>query len=86
MNNDQEETKTTHKVYIAQVSFYAPDAGPMNVIARDEAHARELIPNLLPNFRDVKILDIVEQSLIQRPKVHEENEPGANAPSSPTVN
>jgi hypothetical protein len=71
-------------VYIAQVSFYAPDAGPMNVIARDEAHARELIPNLLPNFKDVKILDIVEQSLIQRPRIADPDE--GNAPSSEMVN
>lgn len=79
MSNDNEETR---KVFIAQVSFYAPDAGPMNVIARDEAHARELIPQLLPNFKDVKILDIVEQSNIMVPKLSQTDDEGTPTPSN----
>ena len=78
MSEDQVEK--THKVFIAQVSFYAPDAGPMNVIARDEAHARELIPKMVPNFKDVTIHTVVEQTLIQRPRTPDPEE--GNAPSS----
>ena len=62
------EDNKTHKVYIATVSFTVHEGTPMRIVARDEAHARELIPQMLPkHLEDLKILDIVSEDAIQRP-------------------
>lgn len=63
MSEDQ-AVPTTHKRWVAQISFYAPDAGPINIIAATEEEARALIPTLLPNFKDIQVLSIVEFSKI----------------------
>lgn len=64
------ETKDERKVYILNISFWAHDSGPVQVPAKDEAHARELLPKLLGDrFKDITILDVYEQGNIVRPDV-----------------
>lgn len=62
----QGECKHTHKAYICFIQFYRPDSGPVRIVARDEEHAKELLIAMLPNMKDVKILEIVEESKIQQ--------------------
>ena len=50
-----------HEWYILQVSFYQPVAGPARVLAKDEAHARELAVKLSPGLKDLEIHSCVRE-------------------------
>ena len=56
----EETDKEERYMYVAQVSFWQPNSGVLHVRARDETHARELLPKLLPSIRDLEIHDIVK--------------------------
>lgn len=59
------------RVFVAQIGFWQPDSGPVQLLARDEAHARELLPKMLSHFRDLVIYDLVDQSNIVKPQAIE---------------
>lgn len=69
------------KRFIVHISFWLPEAGPIQVWANDEAHARELAPKMVPHLKDVIIHDIFEASALE-----EHHEPPQSAPSTPTIN
>jgi len=76
--------ETTHTVWVAQISFYAPESAPINVIAQTKEEAMEIIPRMLPNCKDIVIHTLVEQSAIKRPKQFTSDEPPM-APASEAV-
>lgn len=55
----------THKAFICTISFYEPNSGPIRILAKDEAHARELLPQMLVHVKDLKILDVVAEESIK---------------------
>ena len=54
------EDDTTRHLFLAQVNFWAPNSGTVQVRARDEAHARELLPKLMSEVRDLQVIDIAK--------------------------
>ena len=62
-----EDTKQ-RTMFIATLSFYEQHSGPMRILARDEAHVRELIPQMYPQLKDLTILDIVEEKNVRLPE------------------
>jgi hypothetical protein len=72
------------KLYVAQISFLQPDSGPIQVPARDEEHARELIHKMLAHLRDLKIHDIFEHDKMDRP-MPSEAPPGSTTPTEKVI-
>ncbi len=72
MNDDTkfEVTKVSEarESYILQISFWQPSGGPVRVLARDEEHAKELLPKLLPGVRDIQIHDVMLEKDIHQPE------------------
>jgi len=77
--------ETTHTVWVAQISFYAPESAPINVIAQTKEEAMEIIPRMLPNCKDIVIHTLVEQSAIKRPKTATPMDEPPMAPASEAV-
>jgi hypothetical protein len=74
------EDKDKRKRFIVQISFYIPESGPIQVWATDEAHARELVPKMVPHLKDVQIHDIFSADDVEK------HEPPQTAPATPTIN
>lgn len=71
-----EDTDTkTHSMFIATIAFYEQHSGPLRVLAKDEAHVRELLPQLYPQLRDITVLDIVPEKAIRMPEPPTEDDP-----------
>lgn len=78
------------KRYIAQISFYMPQFGPVQVFAKDEEHARELIPKIGSHLRDLTIHHIApseefEQAILDDMPPMDGDE-GGSAPTNTMVN
>lgn len=54
-DNDKRE------VFVMQISFYRPEAGPVYVLAKNKEHAKELLPKLMPSCKDIVVHDIAAQ-------------------------
>ena len=65
----------THSMFIATISFFEQHSGPLRVLAKDEAHVRELLPQLYPQLRDITVLDIVPEKAIKMPDAVEDDTP-----------
>ena len=68
-SSDQAEDTGKWRSFIIQAGFWRYDAGPLRVIARDEAHARELLPKLLAQVKDLEILSCVAEADIEHTEV-----------------
>lgn len=55
------------KLYIVNVSFYQPNAGPIEVWATDEEHAKEMAKKLLPQVKDLEVLDVCLYDSMKKP-------------------
>lgn len=71
------------KLYVAQISFLQPDSGPIQVPARDEAHARELISKMLSHLKELTIHDIFENDKMDKPV--QDAPPGSAAPTEKVI-
>jgi acetyl-CoA carboxylase carboxyltransferase component len=80
MADETVENNENRKVFVAQISFDATDSGPIQLLARDEKHALELIPKMLGHLKNLVVHDIIEQSKIEKPQEPEAT-PSASEPS-----
>lgn len=60
MNNDKDKSDNARKAYFAIVSFEETVNTVTTLSAKDEQHARELVPSFFAGKKDVKILDLYE--------------------------
>lgn len=64
----------TYKKFIAQISFWIQESGPVQVFARDAEEAKTKVPLLLPHLKDVVVHDVFPADQIER------QEPPTQAP------
>lgn len=63
-NNNNNESNDKRYPYILHITFWAPQGGPVRILAKDDAHARELVMKMVPNAKDLTIHDCVLESQV----------------------